>query len=102
MAKEIRIKLKDPDKLEFELLEDAKVGDYINLNTAYDKASLDDLKSILQNKKAELISEWKKENENQIFQNGINFFKASATFQKLNEDNIKFQQEIETLKKNLE
>ncbi|MBQ5492704.1 MAG: DUF2130 domain-containing protein [Mycoplasmataceae bacterium] len=102
MAKEIRIKLKDPDKLEFELLEDAKVGDYINLNTAYDKASLDDLKSILQNKKAELISEWKKENEKEIFQNGINYFKASATFQKLNEDNIKFQNEIETLKKNQE
>ena len=101
MAKEIKIKLKNADKLEFELLEDANKGDYIDLYSAYDKTSLEPLKEILSNQKEKIIEEWRKEATKEIKDNAINSFKASDEYLKINQENQKYKLENEDLNKKL-
>ena len=101
MAKEIKIKLKNADKLEFELLEDANKGDYIDLYSAYDKTSLEPLKEILSNQKEKIIEEWRKEATKEIKDNAINSFKASDEYLRINQENQKYKLENEDLNKKL-
>lgn len=94
MAKEIKISIKDIDKLEFYLDENAEKGDWINLNSV-NEIDLSGLKEKLETKKQAIIDEWKKEAMPELTKQIINDFKANNENYKALVDSAK---KLETIK----
>ena len=90
MGKEIKVKIKDIAKLQFELEEDAQEGDWFDLNQInnYDLSSVE---QALQAKKQAVETQWKKEWSEKTALDAVNAFKASNSYKELT-------QQIENLK----
>lgn len=93
----IKIRLSDKDKMEFELLEDAKKGDTICLKEL-DHINFDEFYRVLESKKDEKVKE--------IIQkekvNWTNEFKNSLEYQNLVNEKNQFKMEAQSLKNNQE
>lgn len=65
MGKKIKVGIKNPEKLEFELLEDALKGDFINISEV-SEISFDDVKKEIEFKKDEIMKNIFEENKGEI------------------------------------
>ena len=92
MGKEIKVKIKDIAKLQFELEEDAQKGDWFDLNQInnYDLSSVE---QALQTKKQAVEEQWKKEWSKKTAIDAVNAFKASNDYQELTKqiENLKLE-----------
>ena len=82
MGKEVKIKIKDIAKLQFELEENAQAGDWFDLNQInnYDLSSVE---QALLNKKQEVESKWNKEWSQKTAVDAVNAFINSNQYQSL-------------------
>lgn len=96
MAKEVKISIKDIDKLEFELDEDAYKGDWFTLNT-FSKIDLNKVRIALEPQKAAIINSWKKEVEDAA----INKYKQTAEYLQLTDKINDLNNQINNLQKEL-
>ena len=102
MAKEVKISVKNIDKLEFYLDENAEKGDWINLNSV-NEIDLSNLREVLESKKQEIIDEWKKEVLPKIKQEVLNDYKANnPEYKALKDDQKKLETAKEDYKKDLD
>ena len=82
MGKEVKIKIKDIAKLQFELEENAQTGDWFDLNQInnYDLSSVE---QALQTKKQAVEEEWKKAWSAKTAKDAVNAFVNSSQYQAL-------------------
>ena len=89
MGKEVKIKIKDIAKLQFELEENAQAGDWIDLHQI-NNYDLSGVEQALQNKKQEIESKWAKEWSTKTATDAVNAFINSDQYQSL----VKKNQEL--------
>ena len=93
MGKEVKIKIKDAAKLQFELEENATAGDWFDLNQV-NKCDLSSVEQVLQTKKQEVEAKWAKEWAQQTTVNAINAFKNSEQYQALVTKNHQLESQL--------
>lgn len=102
MGKEIKVIVKDINKLEFELLEDAKKGDYINLNSINNSIDLSEIKEILEKKKTEYYAPYKENERKQLQDEAVKNFIASKDYQSLKDKIATYEVDNAKLKTQLD
>lgn len=99
MSKKLKIQIKNIDNLEFEIIEDGTVGDYISINDVLDH-DFGKIKEQIQG----TVNEWKTGLRIEVIEsekkNWLNEYKTSAEFQQLVKENDKNKDELENFKKN--
>ena len=93
MGKEVKIKIKDASKLQFELEENATAGDWFDLNQV-NKCDLSNIEQALRTKKQEVQAKWAKEWAQQTAVNAVNAFKNSDQYQSLVKENQQLQNQL--------
>ena len=101
MAKNLKFKIKDIDKLEFELEENGSTGDYISILDQLDK-NFESVKSTINYKIKSWENDFKKEFNEKEKIHSINEFKLSSEFTSLIEDKNLSTHKIKELEEKLE
>lgn len=88
MSKKIKIEIKNNEKLEFTLLEDAKIGDYISLSELTE-VSFDTLKLNLEKKKEDIVLQIWESEKDRILASSEEFRKLNSKIFELEKENQK-------------
>lgn len=94
MSKKIGIKIKNIDKLEFELIDDARKGDYISL-MKLNEISFDEVRRELNNRKNSYLKEMWEANK-------LNYIYSSEEYKGINNNFIKVKDELNKIRSDFE